>query len=152
MGRQIVACKSCFMVLCSTKQRVMVKPRPIIQYPDLGLSETWHLGPYMYYPIPDTQDLNTCFNQNSKLFLSFQSFYCSLTKRKGKQIRKMRIRREKLSQRLCYYSIHICHLTCNFGYFLLENIQSEYTNLFKFRVLGFSTLFLKTFRSSQKTI
>ena len=62
----------------------------------------------------------------------------------------MRIRREELSQKLCYCSIHICHLTCNFGYFLLENTQSEYTNLFKFRFLGFSTLFLKIFRSTQK--
>ena len=49
-------------------------------------------------------------------------------------------------------SIKICHLTYNFGYFLLENFQSEYANLFKFKVLGFSTLFLKILRSSYKTI
>ena len=60
----------------------------------------------------------------------------------------MRIRRQELFQKLRYCSIHICHLTCNFGYFLLENIQSEYTNLFKLRFLGFSFLFLKIFRSS----
>ena len=64
----------------------------------------------------------------------------------------MQIRREELSQKMFYCSIHICHLTCNFGYFLLENIQREYTNLFKFRFLGFSFLFLKIIRSSQKTI
>ena len=60
----------------------------------------------------------------------------------------MRIWIEELSQKLRYCYIHICHLTCNFGYFLLENIQSEYTNQFKFRFFGFSFLFLKIFRSS----
>ena len=60
----------------------------------------------------------------------------------------MQIGGEELSQKMFYCSIHICHLTCNFGYFLLENIQSEYTNLLKLWFLGFSFLFLKIFRSS----
>ena len=46
---------------------------------------------------------------------------------------------------LLFYS----HLPFNmqFWLFLLENIQSEYTSLFKFRFLGFSIPFLKIFCS-----
>ena len=93
------------MVLCSTKKtgygktetRDPIRRARTQSDPELGTSHV----------IVDFFEYFSDSNDNSKREIR-------------KRIGKMQIRREELSQKLRYCYIHICHLTCNFGYFLLE--------------------------------
>ena len=108
------------MALCSTKKRVIVKPRPNTESRDsvrLGLG-TPHVIPETLYPEP-----KYLFSSKQQIFLNFLVILLFIDKEESKTNKKMGIQREEPSQKLCYFSIHICHLTCNFGYFCLKILK-----------------------------